>query len=565
MKRSGRPGAALLAAVLCGLYAFWMYGWRAVDPNSFAWLLQGDSAQHYLGSVFFLAEPWHWPPGLITRFGDAPTSVVFTDAIPLAALLAKLAGVPAGAQYFGLWMLVCHALAGWFGLRLLQRLGVATIPALMGALLFAMSPALLLRAYGHEALMAHFLVLAALERALSPWRWPGWLVLAAVAVLVHPYLALMVGVLGAAAGCAALLERKTGVMTLAAQAVVSGLVLYGVAWAAGYFVGSGQLSASGHGIFSSNLLTWVDPMDWAEFNRRYDTGTRYSSEWSRYLPAMKQATGGQYEGFAYLGAGMLAIVLVAVIASMASLLTRRSTGTVLETRKRIPGTRWAFALAACVALALLAVSARPSFGAHILTELQLGESTRQALGVFRASGRFIWPLTYLLMAWAIARVCRLRGGAWLLLLLLVLQISDLNGKFKEFRGRFRFGPPQLAQAVVSPLWPALLARCPNLEMVSAAHPGFGWVGAGLAAGLAGARFYPAPTARFSPEAEAQRLASVQRLLKDNAWRPGTVYLLAAPLPAGVDVNAVAGRLPAGMRHERADGLDLVFSERCRGG
>jgi len=250
---------------------------------------------------------------------------------------------------------------------------------------------------------------------------------------------------------------------------------------------------------------------------------------------------------------------------MLSLMRRRSAGTVLETRARIPRARWAFALVACGVLALLAISARPSFGAHILTELTPGETTRKALGVFRASGRFIWPLTYLLMAWAIARVCRLKLGAWLLLLGLVLQIADLNGKFKEFRGRFRFGPPQLAQAVVSPLWSNVLGRCPNLEMVSAAHPGFGWVGAGLAAGLAGARFYPAPTARFSPEAEAQRLAAVQRLLKDNRWQSDTVYLLAAPLPPDISVKAVAERLPPGMRHERADGLDLVFAQRCRGG
>ena len=124
---------------------------------------------------------------------------------------------------------------------------------------------------------------------------------------------------------------------------------------------------------------------------------------------------------------------------------------------------------------------------------------------------------------------------------------------------------QLSQPVSSPLWAEILHRCPNLQMVSAAHPGWGWISTGLAAGLAGARFYPAPTARFSPEAEAQRQAGVQRLFNENAWRPDTVYLLALPLPPGVTAQTIAERLPSGMTHQQADGFDVVFSGRCRGG
>lgn len=567
MNRSSGFGAAAAAAFLGALFAVWMYGTRAIDPSSAAWLLQGDAAQHYLGSVYFLNEPWQWPPGLISRFGQAPTSVVFTDAIPLVAFLAKLLGVNAGLQYYGLWMVLCHSLAGWFGLRLLQRLGVPPAAALIGAMFFAMSPALMLRAYGHEALMAHFLVLAALERALAGWRWRGWLVLTAVAVLVHPYLAAMVALLGVGAAGAALVDKSLAPRALALQAVISVAVLGVVAWAAGYFVGSGELSAGGHGIFSSNLLTWVDPMDWAAFNRRYDTGTPYSREWSRYLPAMQQATGGQYEGFAYLGAGMLALIVMALLLSLVPWRAQRALSAPSWGGSDIPRTRWAFALVVCVFLALWAISARPSIGAHVIAEIPLHSVLQRALGVFRASGRFIWPLTYLLMAWAIVRLCRLPRGAGLLILSLglALQVSDLHGKFKEFRGRFRLGPPQLSQAVASPIWATVLGRCPNMEMVSAAHPGAGWVGPALAAGLAGARFYPAPTARFSPEAEAQRLAGVERLFKENTWRQDTVYLLAAPFPPGITVQGIAKALPPGMTYIQIDGLDLAFPERCRRG
>ena len=558
MRMTARFGGAPLAAFVGGLFGLWIYGLRAIDPGSFAWLLQGDSAQHYLGSVYFLNEPWHWPPGLITRFGDTPTSVVFTDAIPLVALLAKLVGVPASLQYYGLWMVACHVLAGWFGHRLLHRIGVAGFAAQMGAFFFAISPALMARAYGHEALMAHFLVLAALERALGPWRWRGWIVLTAIAVLVHPYLAAMVGVIGLGAAAAALAEGAVRRTRLAAEAVISLAILGCVAWGAGYFVGSGQLSAGGLGVFSINLLTWIDPMDWAAYNRRWDTGTPYSSEWSRFLLPQQ---GGRYEGFTYLGAGMLVLVVLAgLVRAMGG---SSPAPTANAAAPLIPAVRWKYTVWACLALALVAISIRPSIGSHVIAEIHPGRIVEKALGVFRASGRFIWPLTYLLMAWAIARVDRLPRGAWLVALGLAVQIADLNGKFKEFRGRFRHGPPQLAQPVVSPLWASVLARCPNLAMVSGVHPGAGWVGPALAAGVAGARFYPAPTARYSPEAETQRFAAVQKLIADNAWRPDTVYLLAAPMPPGVTVQAITDRLPPGMKHEQADGLDLVFAASCQ--
>jgi hypothetical protein len=389
---------APLAALIGGLFGIWIYGLRAINPGSFAWMLQSDAAQHFLGSVFFLNEPWHWPPGLITRFGDAPTSIVFTDAIPLLAVVAKLMGVQGSLQYYGLWMVACHALAAWFGYRLLLRVGVMHVPALLGAFFFATSPTLLMRAYGHEALMGHFLVLAALDRALDAWRWRGWVILVAVAVLVHPYLAAMVGVIGFGAAAAALAERAVTAVRLAAKAAMSFAILGFVAWAAGYFVGTGELSPGGFGAYSTNLLTWIDPMDWAAYNRMWDTATPYSSEWSRFLPSQ---AGGKFEGFTYLGAGMLMLVALATGAWV--LAGKKPQSTTNSAAQGIPAPRWKYLVLACGALALLAITTRPTIGSQVIADIDLGDTVETALGVFRASGRFLWPLTYLLMAWAIGR------------------------------------------------------------------------------------------------------------------------------------------------------------------
>ena len=553
--------AAWIAALLGALFACWLYGSRVIDPRSAAWLMQGDPAQHYVGSAFFLAEPWHWPPGRIDGFGEEPTSVVFTDSVPIAAFSAKLFGVPAGLQYFGLWMVLCHALSGWAGARLLGRIRPAgRIQTASAALFFVAAPVLLLRAYGHEALMAQFLVVAALERALAPWRWGPWLLLAVVATLVHPYLALMVCTLGAAAAMAAIQAKELPAARAAGEAIASLALLWAVAWCAGYFVGSGEVSAAGHGFYSANALTWLDPMDWRHFRRDDPDLLATEREWSRWWPAMPQATGGQYEGFAYLGAGLLAACAIALAMRVRTPHARAVQGAAAS----IPAARWWALGSACAFLALWALSARASVGAWMLPEVPLPEGVRKLLGVFRASGRFIWPATYLLMGVVIASVLRLRAAVWLVPVLLLVQLGDLQAKLREFRVRFRSGPPHIEAPVRDPAWRAALQRCPRLELVSAAEAPAKWAAAALVAAESGARFHPAPTARRSAEAAAARQKAVEDLLASNRWKPGTVYALSPPLPGGRTPASVAAGLPAGFRLTEADGYARVLPAACEG-
>jgi len=553
----------LLAAAAGALFAWWLYGARVLDPRSIAWLLHGDPAQHFLGSVYFLREAWQGPPGLIAGFGTDPTNVVFTDSIPLLAFIAKALGVAPGLQYFGLWMLACHALAGLFAVRLLQRLGLTrAVPLFAGAMFFITAPTILLRAYGHEALMGQFLVLWALERALASWHWGAWLLLVAVAVLVHPYLALMAACIGLGAAVAARVRGEVGTAPLLAQGAASALVLGALAWAAGYFAGRGDVSAAGHGFFSANLLTWFDPMDWAAFTQQHQRAVAADREWSRFLPSLPQATAGQYEGFAYLGLGMLALAGLALVAAVLSRLApaARPVGSQALAPPAAPSRAAWIALVVTVSLlALWAFSLRPSIGARVLADLEPGPALAHLLGIFRASGRFVWPLTFLLMALVLVRVARVRAGTLLIVAALLLQAADLRGKLGEFRWRFRAGPPGIEQPLADPLWPRALARCPRLELVSADLPPPGWVAPALAAGLAGARIDPAPTARRSAQADAEHRQSVQGLIAGQTWREDTLYLIAQPLP-GLD-NATA-RLPATHQLRRLDGREVILPRAC---
>jgi hypothetical protein len=542
-------GMQLAAAMLLGAaFAAWLYGWRVIDPASSAWLLHGDPAQHYLGAVYFLGQDWHWPPGLIRGIGvgGADGSVMLADALPLLALPAKLLGWPAHWQYFGLWIVACHALAAACGLLLLRRLGCPPRAALPGALFFTLSPMLLLRAYGHEALQGQFLVLAALALALAPWRaWP-WLVLAPLAAAVHPYLAAMVLGLLLAAALAALSEGATARRQALGTLVTVPLLAAGMAYLVGAFGLGGQLSAEGFGFYSANLLTWFDPMDWAGFLARFGRDQAQGREWSTVLPALGQATAGQYEGFAYLGLGMLVLLGLALLTAAWPIPGAKAQGAPLR--------RTLWVLAACLAAALLAFSHRPGLGSRLLFELPLAPPVATLLGLFRASGRFIWPLTYLLLALTIARVGRLPGGAAVLVAALALQVYDLSGKLAELRDRFHRGPPGIAAAPAAPVWAQALAVCPRAKLLFWPGEDGRWITPALAAARAGVPISPLPLARPRPQDQQAQQAALRALAAGRNWRDDTLYVAlpgADPLPA-----------PAGFVTLTADGYLLHLAPRC---
>ena len=118
------------------------------------------------------------------------SSVVFTDSIPVAALLFKLArdALPDHFQYFGMWTFACYILQGGFGWLISGLFTRIALQRLAMTALFVLSPLLPDRGIGHYALMAHWLVLAALYlylRAPTRLATASWCLLICGAALIH--------------------------------------------------------------------------------------------------------------------------------------------------------------------------------------------------------------------------------------------------------------------------------------------------------------------------------------------------------------------------------------------
>ena len=418
---SSTTNAALWGAVL-GLFAFEAsLGLALANPRYIDWLLYGEDARvHFLGWHMYRHAPWTLPIGqtlaFVYPFG---TSVGLTDSIPIFAVLFKAIDPLLGGdwQYIGLWLLCCWVLQGVFGALLVSTATSNSVLRALGASLIVMSPPLLLR-FGHAALSAHWVVLAALWLHFAPWAWQSprrslmaWAALVGTASATHPYLAAMVLGICLAFYMRALIERRSHWLSAVALPIVL-LAMWSAAilWQAGYFVrGSGIGGDLGFGEYSMNLLSPLMP------------GVR-SAILGRgpFVPIAST----QHEGNAYPGAGvwLLAISAVAAAAVRHRHLSRR--GWMIH----------APLIAVCAVMLAFAIGPRVTAGARVLFEYPA--EIWGPLAVFRASGRFVWVPFYaalVVMITFIVRTLPVRVAVAALATAVVLQAYDLNVAYRGAR------------------------------------------------------------------------------------------------------------------------------------
>ena len=90
-RREAVGGVAFAIGAMVGVIFFARtLGSALADPREIGWLMTTDWAQHYSGWAMFRSTPWSWPPGLMPEvWYPVGTSIVYTDSLPLLALLLK--------------------------------------------------------------------------------------------------------------------------------------------------------------------------------------------------------------------------------------------------------------------------------------------------------------------------------------------------------------------------------------------------------------------------------------------------------------------------------------------
>lgn len=172
----------------------------------------GDAAQSQIGWFYFARDAWRFPLFDIRNYHlPEGANLLLSDGIPLLALIAKpvyralYSSSDTPPIYVGYWVAACLALQVLMALRLLSSLGIADLRhRLAAAVLFCYVPLLFLR-FGQFSLLGQFIVLLSVDGYVRATREqaariPVWTMLVpAVALWVHPYLAAMSALLGFAA------------------------------------------------------------------------------------------------------------------------------------------------------------------------------------------------------------------------------------------------------------------------------------------------------------------------------------------------------------------------------
>lgn len=366
--------------VLLGTAPFWDNPHGIIDQSA------GDMLTALASYDVFVRDEWRWPLLRVEGLGGpGGANIAFSDSAPLLALLGRLIYRVSGATpvLFGPWLVACFMLAAMAPAALVRQLGARSILAAVTAAVIGVSMPALLARWGHITLMAQGLIplaLLAYLRVAGEMRVnAGYLVmlgLCVVALLTNPYLFFMVIAIAVAGLGQAGLNRHVPsgriILSLVGLAAVLGLMMV----VTGH-LGGGSLSDPGFGVYSMNLLSPVVP----QLSGLFPGAT-----------GMIDATGGQYEGFVYLGGGLILLAALA-FPTLRRRLLQRVRGHPL--------------LAAVVAgSSLLAASNEVYVGSFHLMSLPLPAWSEAILGIARSSGRLAWIGLYLLAALSVATVAR---------------------------------------------------------------------------------------------------------------------------------------------------------------
>jgi hypothetical protein len=370
-----------------------------------------DIAQHIAGFNLYLASEWHYPLLAFNSLNyPEGTLVTFVDGIPLLAFFLKILGVGGEGQTlinpFGYWLGLSFILQGfsaWWIVKELRYKSWSMLAFLI--VVFFLNFALMTRLM-HIALMTHWVLLFAFCLYIRGYKnkalpVAGWSVLLFFAFYIHIYLFVMAaGVYLASVATIPDCWRGKNIF----YAVMPIFIL-----SASWFIfllplppGS-STGDGGFGIYSMNLLAPIA---------------------GGYLVNITaNLMSGQYEGYNYLGLGLIAGLCAALFVMDA------------ERRAKLWKHHWALILI-IAGLFFYSLSNQIYVGEHLLATLHYPEFLQPITSTFRCSGRFFWPVYYAIAVFSIMLLYKKlqpRFFVAIAICLILLQVFDLRPAYRQFR------------------------------------------------------------------------------------------------------------------------------------
>lgn len=430
-----------IALTLVGFFILFGFNVLNVYNTNFV-VMGGDFTVSYLGSVFYRLDEWRWPIFTHTNLAyPYGISVHGTDGSPLLSLIFKVFhkffGLPADVQFVGIWMLISYVLQSFFSVLIFRKAFKNKFLIIVGSLFFVTSPIMMMRVFVHINLMCHFVLLWAIylwmDNKLTRKAWISMGVVFSLATLTCPYFLPMVG------GFFAILllqkylvEKEIGFLTVVGGITYLGLVFLFWFYMLGMVEKEQVLTSGGWRGLSLNLTALFNPI------------------WSQSRVFTTLTPKADFDADNYFGFGLL-ILLVMFFPHVKHLFKAEN----LKKNALI-----SLLLAGFVVYAL---SSQVKFGTTVLLDYKPGPVIDWLGNVFRYSGRFFWPVWYLLAYFLIKTAAKSfpRFAFVLLPFLLAVQIWDLSLTYKAKSDFIRISYP-ISEPFKSEEWARLDKQYKNI-------------------------------------------------------------------------------------------------------
>ena len=378
--------SAVISSLIGGLFGAFLIGMRNLAPWNYSWLYsKADGALTQLGFEFFRNAPWtQWPLTAVPQYVEGSHMIIPTENA-VANLLGKLVGVvfTGNFQFVGLWILMCFAFQGYFGVKLLSRFIDSRSAQICGSLFFVLSPALMFRVgvMNHYHLGAHWMILLALYLYFGcESRTQNWSLLLLFAMLTSVYISAMLLVIFIAHRTKDSFQKRK--LRIFEVVIPLASAVFGF-WVMGYL--SMRSSITGSNFFRLNAIAWLNP--------GYSDDGSFSLILNNFGNArLRHIFSEEWEGFQYLGTVVIGGVLLGIV-------NLKNRGTLRNWREHAP---------IAVAVGGLIVFAYSNQIAVLQQEINYWWPSQllQLRQVFRGATRFGWPAYYLVTLFAIVQISR---------------------------------------------------------------------------------------------------------------------------------------------------------------
>ena len=402
------------------LFTWLILGFENLNIFNSNWTLYDDAITDYLSWIYYKNDVWRFPViGENPNYGlNNGSTIAFSAIIPFLALIFKSLKyfIPNSFNYFGFWFFLCFYLQSYISFLLIKKLTNDHYYSLVGSIFFCLSPIFFNQIGLHFSLSGQWIIILSFyfycNESLDK-KFSYNIFLICFSALVHFSFTVMLSIIYGVLAFFNFIDKKNFSFHLK-KIIILITILFPLMYTLGFFeIPIQDTLGPGYGFYKLNLLAPIDP-----------SGGNLNGVtlWSRFIPDIPNATGGELEGFSYFGIGQILLLICGIFLF-------------LKKKREIDIKKYFPYILLIIFLLLLSVTHKVDIGNYNLITLELNKYFLAALSWVRSSGRFFWPIYYFLLFFSIYMVSKnlyKKKRILLLSVLLLIQITDISEGLKNY-------------------------------------------------------------------------------------------------------------------------------------